>query len=288
MGTYVRDSVRPQEEVDDVLALVAAGRSDAEIARRTGIPRRTVLDWRHGRASLQRRGQRSCGVEHQPGDVVPCAYAYLLGMYLGDGCLSVTRGIWRLRVVLDARYPAIVAECASAMEDVVPGKRAHLMDRRDGNCVQVSMWWMHWPLPLPPAWTRPQASPRIRLEAWQQTILSGNHQPFLRGLIHSDGCRFIARQRRGGRAWAWPRYVFSNRSEDIKDLFCASCDAIGVRWTRTARDVAVARRESVALLDEFIGPKRWRRPRVADWSSTSANRRTRPAADCMVRRHGRG
>jgi hypothetical protein len=44
--------------------------------------------------------------------------------------------------------------------------------------------------------------------------------------------------------------------EDIKDLFCASCDAIGVRWTRSGREVAVARRESVALLDEFIGPKR--------------------------------
>jgi hypothetical protein len=75
------------------------------------------------------------------------------------------------------------------------------------------------------------------------------------GLIHSDGCRFIARQRKGKSSWAWTRYEFSSRSEDIKDLFCVSCDALGVRWTRTARDVAVARRAPVARLDEFIGPK---------------------------------
>jgi hypothetical protein len=247
--------MRPQDEVDEVLTLIAAGRSDAEIARRTGIPRRTVLDWRHGRASLQRRGRGSCGLEHQPAELAPAAYAYLLGMYLGDGCLSVTRGIWRLRVVLDARYPGIVAECAHAMEGVVPGKRAHVLRRRDGNCVQVSMWWVHWPCLFPQHGPGPKHRRKIRLEAWQQAIVSANHEPFLRGLMHSDGCRFIARQRKGASAWAWTRYAFSNRSEDIKDLFCASCDAIGVRWTRTTREVAVARRESVARLDALIGPK---------------------------------
>lgn len=247
--------MRPQEQVDEVLALVGIGCSDAEIARRTGIPRRTVLDWRHGRASLQRPRRGSCGLEHEPAELPAAAYAYLLGMYLGDGCLSVTRGIWRLRIVLDASYPGIVAECARAMEDVVPGKRANLLRRRDGNCIEVSIWWMHWPCLFPQHGPGQKHRRMIRLEAWQQAILSGNHEPFLRGLIHSDGCRFIARQRKGASAWAWTRYTFSNRSEDIKDLFCESCDAIGVRWTRAGREVAVARRESVARLDEFIGPK---------------------------------
>jgi hypothetical protein len=248
--------MRPQTQVDEVLALSAAGYSDNQIARRTGIPRRTVSDWRRGRVSVLRRGPGSCGLDHDPRELAPAAYAYLLGMYLGDGCLSATRGIWRLRVVLDARYPAIIAECARVMAQVVPGKRAHVMRRHDGNCVQVSMWWMHWPCLFPQHGPGPKHRRTIELAEWQQAIVSGNHRPFLRGLMHSDGCRFIARQRKGRNEWAWTRYVFSNRSEDIKDLFCASCDAIGVRWTRGGREVAVARRESVALLDEFIGPKR--------------------------------
>jgi hypothetical protein len=34
------------------------------------------------------------------------AYAYLLGLYLGDGCLSEhPRGVYHLRVACAARYP---------------------------------------------------------------------------------------------------------------------------------------------------------------------------------------
>jgi hypothetical protein len=53
------------------------------------------------------------------------------------------------------------------------------------------------------------------------------------------------------------RYEFSNRSEDIKRIFCGACDALGVEWRVMNRDaISVARRASVAKLDAFIGPKR--------------------------------
>ena len=42
------------------------------------------------------------------GDMPAGAYAYLLGLYLGDGCLSETRrGVYRLRITLDKKYPGI-------------------------------------------------------------------------------------------------------------------------------------------------------------------------------------
>jgi hypothetical protein len=247
--------MRPQTDIDRVLELVACGLNDCEIARRTGVPRRTILDWRHGRASLDRANRnRAC-----PGDcrrgLPPRAYAYLLGLYLGDGCLSATPRTWRLRLVLDARYVGVIRECVEAMQAVVPVKRAYTLHRRDGNCVEVSMWWNHWPCVFPQHGPGRKHERRIALSDWQVSILDGNHEPFVRGLIHSDGCRFVARQRKGARIWEWPRYVFSNRSDDIKDLFCWSCDALGVRWTRSAREVAVARRDAVARLDAFIGPK---------------------------------
>jgi hypothetical protein len=53
------------------------------------------------------------------------------------------------------------------------------------------------------------------------------------------------------------RYEFSNRSDDIKRIFCEACDALGVQWRVMNRDsISVARRASVERLDEFIGPKR--------------------------------
>jgi hypothetical protein len=78
----------------------------------------------------------------------------------------------------------------------------------------------------------------------------------LRGLIHSDGCRF---QNTGRCNWSWPRYSFTNHSSDIRNIFCRACDQLGVHWT--AADMAdksviyVSRKADVAFFDEFIGPK---------------------------------
>jgi hypothetical protein len=82
-------------------------------------------------------------------------------------------------------------------------------------------------------------------------------QQFLRGLIHSDGCRFTNRVRVGGKVYEYPRYNFTNASDDIRSLFTSTCDLLGVEWRRmNARNISVARRQSVALLDCFVGPKR--------------------------------
>ena len=76
----------------------------------------------------------------------------------------------------------------------------------------------------------------------------------LRGLIHSDGCRF-ANPGRGN--WVCPRYAFCQVSKDIQNILCAACDRIGVRWTRSGeRTIYVSRKAHVAALDTFIGLKR--------------------------------
>jgi hypothetical protein len=85
-------------------------------------------------------------------------------------------------------------------------------------------------------------------------------EPFLRGLIHSDGSRTVNRfsvaLRDGSRTYAYPRYFFTNLSDDIRDLFCVSCERLGIRWTRSSnKNISVADRRSVELLDSFVGPK---------------------------------
>jgi hypothetical protein len=51
--------------------------------------------------------------------------------------------------------------------------------------------------------------------------------------------------------------MFTNHSRDIRELFRWACGLVGVE-TRLAswRNVSVARRDSVAKLNEFLGPKR--------------------------------
>ena len=55
----------------------------------------------------------------------------------------------------------------------------------------------------------------------------------------------------------YPRYMFSNRSRQIHGIFTEHLDLLGIEW-RWSNDhtISIARRDSVAKLDAFVGPKR--------------------------------
>jgi hypothetical protein len=95
---------------------------------------------------------------------------------------------------------------------------------------------------------------KIELAAWQWAYVWQEPGMFLRGLIHSDGCRVQNKVRHG--KYAYPRYFFTNESLEIQQLFREACDVIGIEHRNNRRNsISVARRASVALLDEIVGPK---------------------------------
>jgi hypothetical protein len=124
--------MRSVEEVHEVLTLVEKGLNDCEISRRTGVPRRTILGWRHGdvpRWALVGAPDScpDCGhPSHEFLDLSVPAYPYLLGLYLGDGSIAEYPRTYRLTVYLDRAYPGIVEECRAAMSTVMPPSKTLL------------------------------------------------------------------------------------------------------------------------------------------------------------------
>lgn len=232
--------------------LFAAGVSDCAIARQTGIPRCTVRDWRRRPQIRARPVDTSvCGTTHSFAAFPAAAYSYLLGLYLGDGCVSKAQRVWRLRITLDKKYPGIVHRCCEAIDTLMPGQHAAISKQRTG-CVVVSHYSKHWPCQFPQHGPGRKHLRPIRLEPWQEVLVKEATEQFIRGLIDSDGCRVVANDR-GVRS---ARYHFSNRSDDIRALFCAALDELGIPWTRPRWfEVAVYRKAAVARLDEFVGPK---------------------------------
>ena len=113
----------------------------------------------------------------------------------------------------------------------------------------------HWPC-LVPHGPGLKHQRDIVLRRWQQDVVDDHPEAFVRGRLHSDGCRATNRVHVNGRWYAYPRYQLSNESQDIKDLFCASLDRLGIPWrVMNRKTISVARREGVARLDEFVGPK---------------------------------
>lgn len=63
-------------------------------------------------------------------------YCYLLGLYLGDGYVSQSTRVWRLRITLDKKYPNIIDRCRAAIDALFPGQQASIHPRSYG-CVDV-------------------------------------------------------------------------------------------------------------------------------------------------------
>src|SRR3954464_14293518 len=98
--------MRSEYEREIVLDLAKCGVNQSMIARVTWIPRSTVREWlKPETLRTPRRLPPQVSLAALPGP----EYSYLLGFYLGDGALSKhRRGVYKLRIVMDAQYPRII------------------------------------------------------------------------------------------------------------------------------------------------------------------------------------
>jgi hypothetical protein len=161
------------------------------------------------------------------------------------------RAVSQVRITLDTRYRGIIKRCREAINVLMPDQCASLVER-SGGCVDVSLYSKHWPCLLPQHGPGKKHTRLIELQDWQRALIKQATEEFVRGLIHSDGCRVVANER----GVSSVRYHFSKRSEHILGLFSAALDDLGIQWTRpSGYVVAVYRKTAVAHLDEFAGPK---------------------------------
>lgn len=177
------------------------------------------------------------------------AYAYLLGLYMGDGYVVLTTS--RLEISLDPKYPRLIEECAAAMKAVHPRGKATFRGKGE-EAVVVNSYAAEWLVLFPHHGPGRKHLRKVELLPWQVGIVNEHTAAFLRGLIHSDGCRYDRKV--GGKIY--PAYEFSNESVDIMEMCELACSRLGVRFRRpSTNQLSVARRADVRVLDELIGAK---------------------------------
>jgi hypothetical protein len=176
------------------------------------------------------------------------SYSYLLGMYLGDGCISRTPRTYRLEISLHRRQERVVARVARAITMLRPGRPVGFRHRR--SVTIVNAYANAWPILFPQHGAGRKHQRPIVLELWQRRIVEQHPTEFLRGCIESDGCR----HRRIVAGRNYPAYSFTNHSADILELFVWACGMAGLRPRRANRvTVSLARRADVAALDAHLG-----------------------------------
>ncbi|WP_327175172.1 helix-turn-helix domain-containing protein [Streptomyces sp. NBC_01335] len=260
-------NVHSSEIRHTALTLLRGGARNADVARKLDVPAGTISYWKH--TDRARRGE--CPGRHAPKchrcDGTPLdavAYAYLLGLYLGDGHISQapSHRVTSLIVTLDDAWPGLQDAAEAAMRRVFPENTTCRV--RKTGCHNIKVYSKHLPCLFPQHGPGKKHERRIALDPWQREIVAAHPWELVRGLVHSDGCRATNWTTRlvGGvrKRYEYPRYWFTNVSDDIRRLYTDTLDVLGVEWKHCDRagrryNVSVARRASVALMDAHVGPK---------------------------------
>jgi hypothetical protein len=236
--------------------------TQAEIARQVGVSRATVRDWLiHGESAVLARPMRQDRTLHPDGERCPLtvdldepAFAYTLGQYLGDGCVSAVGNSSRIRIACCNDYPDIMRETIEMVARTIPGITVRTSGRT--GCTEVYAASPHWPCLVPHGDGRKHLRPIVLTDWQRESALDRHPDQLLRGLVHSDGCRLINRVRHRDRVYEYPRYLFTNKSTDIQGIYLEACERLGIdarpnnRWS-----ISVARRDAVEKLDRIVGPK---------------------------------
>jgi hypothetical protein len=249
---YPRSTVELAKSLSDLRML------DRENAAICGVSVGAIRKWRYGSRRNGRKDVPRCPRCHgRPLDEK--AYAYLLGLYLGDGHLILARkAVWVLSITCCDGWPGIMEQARLAMAAVMPSSKVFARART--GCTDIKSTSKHWLCLFPQHGPGMKHQRVIELEPWQERIVAEYPGDFARGLFHSDGYRGINRVRRplkdGHRWYEYPRYLFDNQSADIHRLCGQALDRLGVEWRFSKpTTISVARRAAVARLDMFVGPK---------------------------------
>ena len=186
--------MHPQATVDFALCLSAIGVLDHETAQICGVSIGAIRHWRSGRRRVASSKAKTCPHCHgRPLD--ESAYAYLLGLYLGDGhIVHGPRDVYVLAIACSDDWPGLMDAASQTLSAVMPTSRVCRVRQR--GCTMVKSYSKHWVCLFPQHGPGRKHLRKIELCEWQEVIVENFPREFARGLFHSDGWRGVNRVRR--------------------------------------------------------------------------------------------
>jgi hypothetical protein len=204
-------------------------------------------------------------------------YSYLLGVVLGDGSLvahTKVPSVFCLKVSCDIKYPNIYKNIIKTIKSIMPlnSVKSIAGKNNDGytSWIDVYCYSQDWKYFFPFFKEGTKHSYTIELESWQRTIIETYPKEFVKGLIQTDGHRYVVNNK-----YKPVRYGFTQKSLDIMNIFLWGCKLLHLSPTlflkkyksdpHFSKDNIIVDREiwiaslctqkDTIFLDTFIGPK---------------------------------
>ena len=150
------------------------------------------------------------------------SYAFILGVYLGDGCISKTHkpNVLRLRIALDVKYKKLNEEVISELKILFPNNKISYNVVGETNGCIISLYSTNLLTLFPQHDTGKKHERPIILEDWQREIIDEYNVEFLKGLIYTDGSFYYSGK--------YEYCNFTNKSMDIMNLCSESMKKLNI------------------------------------------------------------
>lgn len=184
------------------------------------------------------------------------SYAYILGIYLGDGYINKTLRTWKLRIFQDKKYINVVKEIEENLKIIFPYNRTNKISHGK-NCYEIYIYNNNIIELFPQHDKGKKYKRKIKLETWQEEIINEFPFLFIKGLIHSDGCSYISKSNKK----EYLNYGFCNKSFDIINLLINSLNKVNISYNlyfnknKEIYRLSIVKRKSVNFLYKKIGIK---------------------------------
>jgi len=188
------------------------------------------------------------------------SYSYVLGFYLGDGCLQhdkkkKTRS-YTLFISNQANFHKMNQQISKSLEVLFQKKVVRIYKRKNSNCLNIKLTAVNLNLLFPHGEGKKHER-KIVLEDWQLNLIEKFPKEFIKGMLESDGCRFQARKI----CSTYYVYKFDNKSCDLHEILQRIAKILNLHFTFTSskgnkiHTTSFYKKEDVLFLDSFIGVK---------------------------------
>jgi hypothetical protein len=247
--------MRTKEEYILVKKLHSEGYNNTVISNKTGIPRSTIKDWTNNSPKAFSDKKRIFYLKKEiiKNKKLHGAYSYLLGLYLGDGYINKCNRTYRMRIALDKKYIELNDFARANMCKIFVNNKVGEINSE--GCIYLSVYNNELQEIFPQHGPGCKHNRKINLLKWQSEILI--NVEFMRGLIHSDGCFY---KEIINNKYHYDRFMFSNKSADLHELFQSTCDKINLEYDFQHKgdgiwQTRISKKDSVNKLKQIIGTK---------------------------------
>ena len=210
---------------EKILESQKAGVSIRKTALELGIDRETVRKYRD--VPLEHSTRLFSSIESL-NESCKTHYAYILGLYLGDGDISKFPRTFRLRLYFNSETNSrIIARSIVSLNNIFRKNRRSKYKQRTANCTEVSIYSNVLPTLFPQHGTGKKHSRDVSLKDNQQWLFDDQYAKILlAGLHDSDGCFYSEGK--------YDRFMFTNTSDDIIRIYKKILDMYNIHYTESS------------------------------------------------------